>query len=95
MISKDNTLDDSLSKSNVNRKGSRTNANVMEKRAWVFDNKPVILKDLLDQYKFFRENIYNPERVFYPCCELDVSPIDGFPESKVTSASAFPFKSYS
>ena len=45
--------------------------------------KPYFTGDLIEQYKFFRENIHNPQRVFYPCCNLDVSPIRGFPNSEV------------
>ena len=45
--------------------------------------KPYFAEDLIEQYTFFRENIHNPKRVFYPCCNLDVSPIRGFPNSEV------------
>ncbi len=40
-------------------------------------------EDLAQQYDFFRKNVYNPKRVFYPCCGLDISPIRGFPESEI------------
>jgi len=40
--------------------------------------------NLISQYEFFRKNIYEPKRVFYPSCELDCSPIKGFPNSEVT-----------
>lgn len=45
--------------------------------------KPNSSESLIQIYDFFRENIHNPKRVFYPCCYLDVSPIKGFPESEV------------
>jgi len=45
--------------------------------------KPYFANDLIEQYEFFRKNIYNPKRVFYPCCNLDISPIRGFPDSEV------------
>ena len=45
--------------------------------------KPYFAEDLIEQYEFFRENIYNPKRVFYPCCNLDASPLRGFPDSEV------------
>jgi hypothetical protein len=34
-------------------------------------------------YEFFRKNIYNPARIFYPCCFLDASPFKGFPNSQI------------
>jgi hypothetical protein len=45
--------------------------------------KPYFSDDLIKEYKFFRENIHNPKRVFYPCCNLDASPLKGFPDSEV------------
>jgi len=45
--------------------------------------KPYFVDNLIEQYNFFRENISKPQRVFYPCCGLDVSPIRGFPNSEV------------
>ena len=45
--------------------------------------KPYFAEDLIEQYTFFRENIHNPKRVFYPCCNLDISPLRGFPDSEV------------
>ncbi|MBI2629874.1 hypothetical protein HYW76_02120 [Candidatus Pacearchaeota archaeon] len=38
---------------------------------------------LVEQYEFFRNKIYEPKRVFYPCSNLDISPIAGFPNSEV------------
>jgi hypothetical protein len=45
--------------------------------------KPYFAEDLIEQYNFFRKNIYNPQRVFYPCSNLDVSPLRGFPNSEI------------
>jgi|SRR3989344_791718 len=45
--------------------------------------KPYTSKDLTEQYEFFRNEIHNPKRVFYPCCNLDISPVKGFPDSEV------------
>jgi len=45
--------------------------------------RPRYSEDLIKQYKFFRKNIYNPQRVFHPCCDTDISPIKGFPNSEV------------
>jgi hypothetical protein len=44
---------------------------------------PYYSDDLINQYNFFRRNIYEPKRVFYPCCNLDISPIKAFPNSEV------------
>ncbi len=60
------------------------NAQVREDVHQDFEHpKPYFAEDLIEQYKFFRENIHNPKRVFYPCCNLDVSPLRGFPDSEV------------
>ncbi len=72
------------------RINGRTIKNLLRKK-----EKPeaYVSSDLVTQYKFFRENIYNPERVFYPCCDLDISPIEGFTNSEVVlmdNASATP-----
>ena len=45
--------------------------------------KPCFSEDLISQYEFFRDNIHNPKRIFYPCCGLDASPLKGFPNSEV------------
>ena len=45
--------------------------------------KPYSSKDLTEQYEFFRSEVHNPKRVFYPCCNLDISPVKGFPDSEV------------
>ena len=45
--------------------------------------KPYFSQDLIKQYEFFRNNIYDPQRVFYPCCNLDISPIRGFSYSEI------------
>jgi hypothetical protein len=37
----------------------------------------------ISQYTFFRENIYSPKNVFYPCCNSDASPLRGFPGSNI------------
>src|SRR3989344_3247080 len=47
------------------------------------NQNPYFADDLILQYEFFRKEIYEPKRVFYPCCNLDVSPIKGFPNSQV------------
>lgn len=44
---------------------------------------PYSSDDLVRQYEFFRQNIHEPRRVFYPSCGLDLSPIRGFPNSEV------------
>jgi hypothetical protein len=44
---------------------------------------PGYSNDLIEKYEFFRKNVYEPKRVFYPCCNLDASPIKGFPNSEV------------
>jgi hypothetical protein len=45
--------------------------------------KPYFSDELIEQYEFFRNNIYEPHRVFYPCCNLDASAVRGFPNSEV------------
>ena len=45
--------------------------------------KPYTSKDLTEQYEFFRNEIHNPKRVFFFCCNLDISPVKGFPDSEV------------
>ena len=45
--------------------------------------KPYFSEGLVRQYEFFRKNVYEPKRVFYPCCNFDLSPIRGFPNSEV------------
>ncbi|MDO8460388.1 MAG: hypothetical protein Q7S74_04725 [Nanoarchaeota archaeon] len=45
--------------------------------------KPYFLQNLIEQYDFFRRNINEPKRIFYPCCELDISPLKGFPNSEI------------
>ena len=47
------------------------------------DLKPYSDSDLVAQYEFFRRSIYDPVRVFYPSCGLDISPLRGFPNSEV------------
>lgn len=44
---------------------------------------PLYSEDLIQQYEFFRNNVYEPKRVFYPCCGNDASPARGFPNSEV------------
>jgi hypothetical protein len=44
---------------------------------------PEVHEGLLKEYTFFRENIYDPQRVFYPSCNVDVTPISAFPNSEV------------
>lgn len=41
-------------------------------------------KDLFEKLSFFRNNIYEPKHVFYPCCCDNLVPIYAFPKSKVT-----------
>jgi hypothetical protein len=45
--------------------------------------KPNYSKGLIEQYQFFNRWIFSPKRVFYPCSELDASPIIGFPDAEV------------
>ncbi len=45
--------------------------------------RPRYNRNLISQYNYFRRNIHEPRRVFYPCCELDASPVKGFPNSEV------------
>ncbi len=45
--------------------------------------KPTYSKNLIEQYNLFKEQIYIPKRVFYPCCNLDASPLRGFPDSEI------------
>jgi hypothetical protein len=47
------------------------------------ENIPKSNQDHIERYRFFKNNIHNPRRVFYPCCNLDISPIKGFPDSEV------------
>ena len=46
--------------------------------------KPTFSDDLIAKYELFRDKVYSPKSVFYPSCNLDVSPIKAFPDSKVT-----------
>lgn len=62
----------------------RLKAELREKRDFFSKAVPIFYKDLVDQYSFFRTNIYNPKRVLYPCCGIDASLIPGFPDSEVT-----------
>lgn len=45
--------------------------------------KPYVVDSLVQQYQFFQEIFGIPERVFYPCCDLEISATKGFPDSKV------------
>ena len=46
--------------------------------------KPTVSDSLVNQYLFFQEHFGVPNKVLYPSCDLDISPIRGFPNSKVT-----------
>ncbi|MFT4310006.1 MAG: hypothetical protein ACMXYC_00040 [Candidatus Woesearchaeota archaeon] len=45
---------------------------------------PTSSPDLVRQYIFFRDTIYNPRRVFYPSCNADISPLESFLDAQVT-----------
>ncbi len=44
---------------------------------------PKYRDELISRYDFFRKNIHEPGRVFYPCSGTDASPVKGFPNSEV------------
>ncbi len=46
--------------------------------------KPETSDSLVLQYQFFQKIFGAPNRVFYPCCRLDISAKKGFLDSKVT-----------
>ena len=50
---------------------------------WHLKAEPSYSQNLIEQYKFFNQGIYSPKRVFYPCSELDASPVQGFPDAEV------------
>ena len=52
-------------------------------RKWYLTASPSYSKDLTEQYEFFRKNIFEPKRVFYPCCNTDATPVKAFPDSEV------------
>lgn len=45
--------------------------------------KPTFSESLIQSYELFKDKIYSPKRVLYPSCELDASPVKGFPEAHV------------
>jgi hypothetical protein len=45
---------------------------------------PNFSDQLIKIYKKFQETFGVPQRVFYPCCDLDASPVRAFPDSEVT-----------
>ena len=46
--------------------------------------EPSFSEDLIKIYGFFQQRFGIPQRVFYPCCDLDASPVKAFPDSEVT-----------
>ena len=54
-----------------------------ERANWHLTAEPDYFKGLINQYEFFRKNIFNPKRVFYPSSSVDASPVKGFPDSEV------------
>lgn len=47
-------------------------------------NEPEYWENRIQKLKFFREAIYRPVSVFYPCCGRDVSPLKAFPDANLT-----------
>ena len=45
--------------------------------------KPREGTELIHKYRMFQKKIYTPKHVLYPSCGSDISPIKGFPNSKI------------
>lgn len=52
-------------------------------KKWYLDAHPNYSESSIEEFNFFRKNIYEPKRVLYPCSYIDASPIKGFPNSEV------------
>jgi hypothetical protein len=58
---------------------------------WARPNQQEVYRDavpsfndgLILEYNIFQDSVYKPLRVLYPSCDLDASPVRGFPDSEV------------
>ena len=39
---------------------------------------PEYSESLIKTYELFKDKIFNPQSVFYPCCNIDGSPVKSF-----------------
>ena len=47
------------------------------------DAVPSYSDSLIESYQLFKQKIYSPQKVLYPSCDLDASPIRAFPDAEV------------